>query len=149
VIQRVVLATILLAGCSNTGAGALGAGGDIEVPRGFAFAPTSNAPMAAYFTAVNGGRTPDTLVAVVSSRASSATVHRQRLENGMMHMDATGPLVIAPGDSLVLAPGGLHVMLELSGAEPTQGDSLQVTLRFARAGDVLVTLPVRAYGDES
>jgi copper(I)-binding protein len=57
---------------------------------------------------------------------------------------------VPAGDSLVLAPGGLHVMLELTGSNPPQkGDSLPLTLRFRHAGDVTVSLPVRAYGDES
>lgn len=148
-MRHVALTALLLAACGKAGTGALGAAGDIEVPHGFAFAPTSNPQMAAYFTALNHGRAPDTLLAVSSPLATHAMVHQQSLEGGMVHMAPTGPLAIAPGDSLVLAPGGLHVMLELSGGEPEKGDSLPLTLRFSRSGDVTIMLPVRAYGDES
>jgi copper(I)-binding protein len=148
-MRLIPLTALLLAACGKAGAGALGAAGDIEVSHGFAFAPKSNPQMAAYFTALNHGRVPDTLVAVSSPLAAHAMVHRQSLEGGMVQMAPAGPLALAPGDSLVLAPGGLHVMLELSGGEPEKGDSLPLTLRFARAGDVTVLLPVRAYGDES
>jgi copper(I)-binding protein len=148
-MRVIALTAPLLAACGTAGAGALGTAGDIEVPHGFAFAPRSNPQMAAYVTVLNHGRMPDTLYAITSPLAAHAMVHRQSLEGGMVQMAPTGPLAIAPGDSLVLAPGGLHVMLELSGGEPEKGDSLPITLRFSRSGDVTIKLPVRAYGDES
>ena len=147
---RPLAAALLLAACGtrSTATTSLGAAGDIDVPRGFAYEPDGSPHMAAYFTARNHGRTADTLDDVRSPLAAGATVHGQRLEGGMVKMVPAGPLVIAPGDSIVLAPGGLHVMLELSAGGPAKGDSLPLTLRFRHSGDVTVTLPVRAYGDE-
>jgi copper(I)-binding protein len=148
--RRPLAAALLLAACGtrSTATTSLGAAGDIDVPRGFAYEPDGSPHMAAYFTARNHGRTADTLDDVRSPLAAGATVHGQRLEGGMVKMVPAGPLVIAPGDSIVLAPGGLHVMLELSAGGPAKGDSLPLTLRFRHSGDVTVTLPVRAYGDE-
>ena len=148
--RRPLAAALLLAACGtrSTATTSLGAAGDIDVPRGFAYEPDGSPHMAAYFTARNHGRTADTLDDVRSPLAAGATVHGQRLEGGMVKMVPAGPLVIAPGDSIVLAPGGLHVMLELSAGGPSKGDSLPLTLRFRHSGDVTVTLPVRAYGDE-
>jgi copper(I)-binding protein len=140
---------LLLAACGRRSGGVtLGTSGVIDVPRGFAYEPTGSAQMAAYFTVRNHGGTADTLEGVRSPLAAHAMVHAQRLEGGMMKMEHAGPLAIPPGDSLVLAPGGLHVMLELSAGGPAQGDSLPLTLSFRHSGDVSVTLPVRAYGDE-
>ena len=138
-MRRLLLVAPLLAACSGTQR--------VTVSHGFAFAPVSGGTMAAYFTLVNRGRSADTLTAVVSPLASSAAVHEQMSMDGMVHMQPAGPLPIAAGDSVVLAPGGRHLMLELSGAAPAVGDSLPLTLRFARGGEVRVRLPVRAYGD--
>jgi copper(I)-binding protein len=57
--------------------------------------------------------------------------------------------VPVPGESvLVLRPGGMHLMVEGFDRPPVAGDTLLVTLRFARADSVQVRAPVRAYGDE-
>jgi periplasmic copper chaperone A len=149
VTRGVLAATLLLAACgTRSSTTTLGASGDIDVSRGFAYEPDGSPHMAAYFTAHNRGSTADTLDDVSSPLAASASVHAQRLEGGMRKMVPAGPLAIAPGDSIALAPGGLHVMLELSAGGPAKGDSLPLTLRFRHNGDVTVTLPVRAYGDE-
>jgi len=148
-MRWMVLLAGALAACGRSSRTGLGSAGDVEVVSGFAYAPKSNAQMAAYFTAVNHGRTADTLYALQSTRASIAMVHRQDPSSGVVRMEPTGPLAIAPGDSLVLAPGGLHVMLELTGSNPPRkGDSLPLTLRFSHAGSLTVTLPVKAYEDE-
>jgi hypothetical protein len=148
-MRGLLAAALLLAACgTRSTTTSLGASGDIDVPRGFAYEPDGSPHMAAYFTARNHGGTADTLDAVLSPLAASASVHAQRMEGGMMKMVPAGRLAIAPGDSIVLAPGGLHVMLELSAGGPAKGDSLPLTLRFRHNGDVSVTLPVQAYGDE-
>lgn len=149
-MRGVLAAALLLTACGarSSSTTTLGASGDIDVSRGFAYEPDGSPHMAAYFTARNHGSTADTLDDVRSPLAASASFHAQRPEGGMMKMVPAGPLAIAPGDSIVLAPGGLHVMLELSAGGPAKGDSLPLTLRFRHNGDVTVTLPVRAYGDE-
>lgn len=147
--RGLLAAGLVLAACgTRSGTTTLGSAGDIDVPRGFAYEPDGSPHMAAYFTARNHGSSADTLDDVRSPLAASAMVHGQRLEGGMVKMVPAEPLVIAPGDSIVLAPGGLHAMLELSAGGPAKGDSLPLTLQFRHAGEVTVTLPVRAYGDE-
>ena len=149
-MRWLVMAVLVATACAPGRKGALGAGGDIEVARGFAYAPTSESQMAAYFTAVNHGRVADTLYALSSPRASMAMVHRQDATSGMVKMAPAGLLAVAPGDSLVLEPGGLHVMLELTGSNPPKrGETLPLTLRFRHAGDITIPLPIRAYEDES
>jgi copper(I)-binding protein len=136
--RRLLVAGALLTACAREGGP--------TVTSGFAFAPVAGAPMAAYFTVVNPARTADTLVSVTSPLGAAA-VHRQMEMTGMVHMEAAGPIAIRAGDSLVLAPGDRHVMLDLTGTAPAAGDTLALTLHFARAGDVTARLPVRAYGD--
>ena len=138
VTWRLVVACMTLAGCSRDAG--------VTVSSGYAFAPVSGASMAAYVTLVDRGRLGDTLISLTSPLGSAA-VHQQREMAGMVHMEPVGPIAIAPGDSLTLAPGGQHVMLELSGRTPAVGDSVPLTLHLARGGEVTVRIPVRAYGD--
>jgi periplasmic copper chaperone A len=74
-------------------------------------------------------------------------IHGQVPDGGMGRMQHIEAAAIAPGDSLVLAPGATHLMLMDLSRLPHPGDSIAVTLVFARAGSLVVTLPVRSYGD--
>jgi copper(I)-binding protein len=62
----------------------------------------------------------------------------------MAHMDV---LVIPPRGEVELRPGGTHLMLTSFANPPYAGDSLPVTLRFARAGSLTLMLPIRRYGE--
>ena len=138
---------LLLSGaCAASEPGTVAAG-NIEVRGGFAFAPPTTSEAAAYFTVKNRGGRPDTLVTVASSIAAGAMLHGQVADGGLMRMEHIAAPVIAAGDSLVLSPGGRHLMLTTLDRLPLPGDTITVTLTFARAGTVRVDLPVRAYGD--
>jgi hypothetical protein len=137
---------LLAGGCTARDAGIV-TSGDIQVHGGFAFAPPTTSEAAGYFTIVNRGAGPDTLLTLTSSVAAGAMLHGQVQDGGMVRMvHLEAPLILAR-DSLVLSPGGTHLMLMTLEQLPKQGDSLPVTLTFARAGTVTVMLPVRAYGD--
>jgi len=142
-----LLALLLLPGaCGPSGPGAVAAG-NLEVHGAFAFAPPTETEAAGYFTVVNRGNAPDTLLTLTSPIAGGATLHGQVPDGGMVRMVHLDAPVIPARDSLVLAPGGAHLMLMTLNHLPRPGDTIAVTLTFARAGAVSVNLPVRAYGD--
>jgi copper(I)-binding protein len=136
--------TFLLLGLAACGTGkASGATtriDDLEITRAFAYEPITAASGAAYFRIDNTGTLADTLVEAVSPAARGATFHG----GSMAHLNA---LPLPPGGHVVLEPGGTHLMLTDFTALPHAGDSLTVTLRFARAGSVTLKLPVRRYGE--
>jgi copper(I)-binding protein len=138
---------LLLASACAPGDGSVVKAGTLEIHGAFAFAPPTPSEAAGYFTVVNRARTPDTLVSITSPVAASAMVHGQVPDGGMVRMQHVAAPVIPPGDSLVLAPGGTHLMLMDLTSLPKPGDSISVTLVFSRAGPVELKLPVRAYGD--
>ena len=53
---------------------------------------------------------------------------------------------IAPHDSLVLAPGGDHLMLEGVDRELKAGDQVPLVFWFHHAGRIEVSAQVSAYG---
>ena len=118
----------------------------VQVRDGFLFAPVTMGEAAAYFTVVNRGAASDTLLSLASPIAASVMVHRQVAGDGLSRMEHVAELAVAPGDSIVLAPGGLHAMLMTLDRLPVAGDSVPLTLRFARAGAITVMVPVRDYG---
>ncbi len=119
----------------------------VEVHEAYAFAPATPEAAAVYFTVVNRGSRADTLVAARVDGAAGAMLHRTVEEGGTAHMEHVVALPLAPGDSAALAPGRMHLMLTGLARLPQAGDTLSLTLRFARAGERAVRVPVRAYGD--
>ncbi|HEX5634160.1 MAG TPA: copper chaperone PCu(A)C [Gemmatimonadales bacterium] len=147
-LRLALMAVVTLAACAPPAPRALAARDGIAVTAGHAFAPPTQGEAAAYVSVVNRGRDPDTLLGVGSPMAGGAMVHRQVAEGGVVRMEHVDALPLAPGDSVVMAPGGLHIMLTSLESVPEPGDSIALVLRLARAGELAVTIPVRAYGEE-
>jgi len=101
-----------------------------------------------YLTIANRGTRPDTLVDVEVSAALVAMVHDQVAQGDMVEMRHVGPLPIPPRSTVVLRPGGLHVMMEGLDRAPVAGDTLTVTARFAGGQEIVVRAPVLPYGAE-
>ena len=70
-----------------------------------------------------------------------------RMDGGMSHMMKVDAVVVKPGETLRLAPGGRHVMLLQLSRKPAIGETVPVTLRFAKGGDVAIAAEVVAYAD--
>jgi copper(I)-binding protein len=66
---------------------------------------------AIYGTFRNDGDQPLTIKKITTDAAASVMLHRSTLDSGMMRMGAVEELSVAPGEELVLEPGGMHVML--------------------------------------
>lgn len=117
--------------------------GDLRVRAVWGLPPFTNAPLPGYLRIVNTGTTPDTLLGASSEVASQAMLHGTEGGGGAMTM--VSEVVIPAGDSVVMAPGGLHLMFEGLQRRIVAGDTVAVVLRFARAGEVPVLLPVVGY----
>lgn len=117
--------------------------GPLRVRSAWGLQPFTNAPLPGYLRIVNTGTMVDTLVEARSDVATHAMMHGTAGGGGAMTM--LSEVVIAPGDSVVMAPGGLHLMFEGLRRRILAGDTVTVVLRFARAGEVSVPLPVVGY----
>jgi copper(I)-binding protein len=63
-------------------------------------------------------------------------------EGGMMSMSPVDEIPVPAGETAVLEPGGYHVML-LDLVEPLEvGSTIEVTLTFAEAGEVVLSVDV-------
>jgi periplasmic copper chaperone A len=98
---------------------------------------------AVYFTIENHGREADVLVAVESEIARSAEVHQTTVEQGIARMRPVERLVVPPGESVVLRPGGYHLMLLDLERELSVGDRFQVLLTFEKEGTRTIDVGVR------
>jgi len=106
-------------------------------------APPAAPVMAGYMQIRNSTAAAVSVVAVSSPVFTRAELHRTVVENGIARMEPVGLLEIAAGESVVLEPGGLHLMLFEPLQDLREGDS--VTLVVHRADGVCMTVqaPVR------
>ena len=95
---------------------------------------------AAYLEITNNGALDDRLIAAQAAIAQRAEIHSMEMDGGVMRMRAVdGGLMIAAGDSVTLAPGGLHIMLMGLTANLPAGSQHEITLVFEKAGHVTLT----------
>jgi|SRR5579883_2364025 len=100
-----------------------------------------------YLTITNEGSTPDRLIGGSAEFAAKVQVHEMSMNNGVMTMRPLEQgLVIEPGKTVKLSPGGLHLMLLDLKAPLKQGERVPVTLEFEKAGNVSVMFDVRGIG---
>jgi periplasmic copper chaperone A len=117
----------------------------ISIERPFSRTTPGGAKVGAgYMTIVNKGTAADRLVSASSSAADKVEINEMSMQDNVMKMrELAGGLPIEAGKSVSLAPGGYHLMLMGLKAPLKQGDKVPVTLTFAKAGKVEVTLDVR------
>ncbi len=96
---------------------------------------------AGYLTITNNGA-DDELLSASSPRAGRVEVHAMTMNGAVMEMGPAGVLPLAHGESLVLAPGGYHLMFFALPTPFALGEEVPVTLTFAHAGAVEISLPV-------
>jgi periplasmic copper chaperone A len=123
---------------------AAGSIGPIRISGGFAYSPITVESGAAYLTLQNTGNLADTLSGITSPVAGHAVVHGS-MDGGSGSMARVAELPIPAGGTVVLKPGGTHLMLEGFDRLYGPGESIPITLTFRRAGAITLSLPVRAY----
>lgn len=103
---------------------------------------------AAYMTVANSAGEDDTLKSARSAKAKAVEIHETTMnDDGVMQMrHVEDGLVVPAGSSLVLKPAGAHIMVMGLDDALAVGDELALTLEFARAGIIEVSVPVRASG---
>jgi len=101
---------------------------------------------AAYMTIANKGDTDDTLKSARTPKAKAVELHQTTMTaDGVMQMrKVEDGLPVEAGASLVLEPGGAHLMLLGLEDAVKAGEELVLTLEFANAGAVDVVVPVSA-----
>jgi periplasmic copper chaperone A len=122
--------------------------GDLVITQAWSRATPKGAKIGgSYLTIENKGPTPDKLIGASSDVAGSIQVHEMSMSNGTMKMrPVENGLIIDPGKTVKLAPGGYHLMMMDLKSPLKQGDKLPITLEFEKAGKVQVTFDIMGVG---
>lgn len=138
-----VACCLLLVACSQRpDSGATGRAGDLVVTHAVAWGAADVKAATVGMEIRNDSDLTDTLVAVTSP-AGNATLHTEAPGQGMRPI----PALPLPRRSAIRIGRGLHVMIEGLAAAPAAGQSIRVTLRFAHAGPMELSIPVLRYSE--
>ena len=96
---------------------------------------------AGYLKLANKGPV-DRLVAASSAAAGTVEIHSMSMEGDVMKMRQVDAVEIATGQTVELKPGGYHLMLMGLKTPLKVGDQIPLTLKFEKAGEVVVTIKV-------
>jgi periplasmic copper chaperone A len=122
--------------------------GDLVITQPWSRATPGGAKIAGGFVTIeNKGAAPDRLVSGSGDVAGRVEIHEMAMNNGVMTMRPLDKgLVIEPGKTVKLAPGGYHLMLMDLKTPLKQGDKVPLTLQFEKAGKVELSLDVEGVG---
>lgn len=140
---------LLLSGYSQAGVEPVSSPASLIVEQGYIRATLPGQAMTSgYVTLYNPTDTPVTISAAASTQAKRVEIHRLEQVNGLMRMRRQPELVVSSRGRVVMAPGGLHLMLMGLEAPLVPAQTLSVSLTVN--GELMhYELPVRSVLDES
>ena len=97
-----------------------------------------------FVTLVNRGKAEDRLIGGSTPMAAQVQIHNMSMEGGVMRMrPLKDGLALPAGQAVTLKPGGEHIMLMGLKRPLKRGETVPVTLHFAKAGKVTVRFVVQ------
>jgi copper(I)-binding protein len=117
--------------------------GQVEVEKPWLRATAPGVKIAAgYLTVRNKSASPERLFGGATSAAARVETHVHIKDGEIMRMREVNGYDIPPRGSLELKPGGAHLMLVDLKQPLIEGDTVPVTLKFERAGEVKIDFHV-------
>ncbi|MEZ5825472.1 MAG: copper chaperone PCu(A)C [Geminicoccaceae bacterium] len=104
--------------------------------------PRSAKNGASFMTITNEGSEDDRLVAASSDAAGRVELHTHLMDGGVMRMRQVEAIDLPAGETVMLQPGGLHVMLLDLPKPLAKGDELALELMFEKSGTIETLVPV-------
>jgi copper(I)-binding protein len=115
----------------------------VTVSDAWSPAPPPGARTAAVYLTLENGAGADRIIGVRSELAATAELHTHVHADGMMRMQKLDDIEVPAGGAVIFRPHGLHIMLIDLQRLPEPGQSIDVTLILAHAGEVSFSAEVR------
>ncbi len=120
--------------------------GNLQIENAYTRATVPGQQVAGGFFKIENKGAVDQLISVTSPVAGEVQLHEMAMEGNVMKMRQVKDIPIPAGGSVELKPGGLHLMFMNIKAPLATGEMVPVKLKFAKAGEVEVKMPVNAMG---
>lgn len=121
-------------------------GGDLEVSNARANLTLPSDTGTVYLTITNNTSRDETLLGAAIPGCTNTEIHEMAMEDGVMRMSRVegGSIVIPAGETLVLEPGGLHIMCLGKTGNFQVERTVKVNLAFKNAGSMTLDVEVIA-----
>lgn len=100
----------------------------------------------AYLMIANTGAAGDRLVAAAADVAERVEIHTHLNDNGVMRMRKVEGVDVPAGGTVMLKPGGYHIMFLGLNKPLVKGGSFPLTLTFEKAGKQTVQVQIQGVG---
>ena len=120
--------------------------GGVEIDDAFTRATAPGQQVAGGFMKIENKGAADQLVSASSPAAGEVQLHEMTMDGNVMKMRQVKDIAVPANGVVQLKPGGYHLMF-LNLKMPFVADqTVPVKLKFAKAGEVEVKMPVKAAG---
>ena len=116
--------------------------GPLTVYDAYIRQPASPDVAAAYLSVRNDGDTPDRLSSAYCGAAGTTSVHADSADMKPGQTATSTPLAVPARATVRLSPAKGHIMLDKLTGPLKAGDTVSLLLRFDKAGQVLLDVPV-------
>lgn len=123
--------------------------GSIKIEHPYARATVAGQKAAGGFMKIENKGPADQLIAVSSPVAGEMQLHTMTMDGNVMKMREVKAIDVPANSSVELKPGGLHLMFMDIKTPLKAGESVPVKLRFQKAGELEIKVPVREAGSGS
>jgi len=145
----VVLSIVLGVATSGTAFAQTASIGSIKIENAYTRATVPGQPVAGGFMKIENKGAADQLLSASSPAAGEVQLHEMSMDGNVMKMRQVKEITVPAGGAIELKPGGLHLMFMNIKAPLLAGQTVPVKLKFAKAGEVEVKVPVNALGQHS
>lgn len=135
-----VLALFILSACNQKS--------EMSVSQAYAFATAASSQNGAVFLTIENTGADDRLLSAVTAAAERVEIHEMVLEDATMHMRQVDSITLPAGETISLSPKGHHLMLMNLAAPLAEGTPIDLTLFFAKAGEIPVQVAVMPPGQK-
>ena len=121
--------------------------GSVQIENAYTRATVPGQQVAGGFMKIENKGAADQLISASSPASGEVQLHEMAMEGNVMRMRQVKDIPVPAGGAVELKPGGLHLMFINIKAPLAAGEAVPVKLKFAKAGEVEVKMPVNAMGN--
>ena len=122
--------------------------GAIKIENAYTRATVPGQQVAGGFMKIENKGVADQLLSASSPAAGEVQLHEMAMDGNVMKMRQVKDIAVPAGGAVELKPGGLHLMFMNIKTPLLAGQTVPVKLKFAKAGEVEVKIPVNAMGQQ-
>lgn len=121
--------------------------GNVSIDGAYTRSTVPGQKVAGGFMKISSQGSADQLIGGSSSIAEEVQLHTMSMEDNVMKMRQVTTIDIPANGNVELKPGGLHIMFIGLKSPLVAGNTIAVKLKFAKAGEVELKLPVNSVAD--